>query len=65
MNSSVYKVQCKTFSLARELANDYRNATPMDACMKPPFCLRVVKEHRLPSMQAFRDKVAREIRANK
>ena len=64
MNQSpVYNAQVKTFSIAKKLANDYRSVTGMDACMKPPFCLRIVAEHRTPSMQEFRNQVAKEARA--
>jgi len=68
----VYMAQCATFKIAADLADDHRNATGfdgekglMDLCMKPPFCLRVVKACRTPAVQAFRDAVAREARLRK
>ena len=57
--SSVYKAQCRTFEVAQMLANDHRMVTTeLDAHLKPPFCLRVLREYRTEEMQKFRDLVA-------
>jgi hypothetical protein len=62
---SLYKVQCYTYSLAKELAGDKRNVSLLGEQGNPPFCLRMVKEHRTPKAQAFRDQVASVVRENR
>jgi len=59
---SVYNAQCFTAAIATELAGDYRNITGIAECIKPPFCLRIVKPYRTQEMQQFRDEVAFEAR---
>jgi hypothetical protein len=55
---SVYKAQCKTFNIARELVGNFSNVSSINDSLKPPYCLRVVKEYRTAVMQQFRDDVA-------
>jgi hypothetical protein len=57
--NSVYKTQCKTFKIAQELAGVSSNVSSINDCLKPPYCLRVVKENRTIEMQNFRDNVAK------
>lgn len=59
---SLFNAQCKTFAIAKELAGIYNNVAHINSSLKPPFCLRVVKQYRTPAMQAFRNEVAREMR---
>jgi len=59
---SVFKTQCATFAIARQLTDDNRICTPISDSTKPPFCLRILKEHRTPEIQAFRNQVANEAR---
>ena len=44
--SAVYKAQCKTFLIAQKLAGQFNNASSINDSLKPPYCLRVVKEYR-------------------
>jgi len=60
--NSVYKIQCKTSKIARELANKFSNVSSINDSLKPPYCLRVVKEYRTAAMQQFRDNVAQQIK---
>ena len=60
--SSVYKVQCKTFTVAKELTGDFRNVSRINECYKPPFCLRLLPAYRTESVQAFRNAVAAELK---
>jgi hypothetical protein len=62
--NSVYKTQCKTWLIAQKLACQFSNVSPIDAILKPPYCLRVVKEYRNIDVQNFRDQVARYIKEN-
>jgi hypothetical protein len=57
--TSVYKTQCKTFKIAQELAGVSSNVSSINDSLKPPYCLRVVKEYRTAAMQQFRDNVAK------
>lgn len=57
--SAVYKTQCKTFLIAQELAGQFNNMSSINDSLKPPYCLRVVKEYRTAAMQHFRDSVAK------
>lgn len=59
---SVYKVHCKTFKIAQELAGQFNNVSPFNDHVKPPYCLRVVKKYRTTTMQQFRDSVAQQIK---
>jgi hypothetical protein len=63
--TSVYKAQCKTFKIAQELASVSSNVSSINDCLKPPWCLRVVKEYRTIEMQQFRDTVAQYIKIGK
>ena len=61
--NSVYKAQVKTFKIAREmLAGKFSNISSINDSLKPPYCLRVVKEYRTAAMQQFRDNVAQYIK---
>ena len=60
--NSVYKAQCKTSKIARELAGNFSNVSSINDSLKPPYCLRVVKEYRTVEMQQFRDNVAQQIK---
>tara|TARA_R110000868_G_scaffold1867_1_gene14842 strand:+ start:688 stop:906 length:219 start_codon:yes stop_codon:yes gene_type:complete len=57
--SAVYKTQCKTFLIAQKLAGQFSNVSSINDSLKPPYCLRVVKEYRTATMQHFRDSVAK------
>jgi hypothetical protein len=60
--TSVYKAQSKTFKIAQELADVSSNVSSINDSLKPPYCLRVVKEYRTVEMQQFRDNVAQYIK---
>lgn len=62
---SVYKTQCKTFLIARELADNFSNVSSINDSLKPPYCLRVIKDYRTVGMQQFRDNVAQYIKIGK
>ena len=62
---SVYKAQCKTSKIAHELAGNFSNISSIKDSLKPPYCLRVVKEYRTIEMQQFRDNVAQYIKIGK
>ena len=62
---SVYKAQCKTSKVARELANKFSNVSSINDSLKPPYCLRVVKKYRTAAIQQFRDNVAQYIKIGK
>ena len=49
ISSAVYKTQCKTFLIARELAGKFSNVSSINDSLKPPYCLRVVKKYRTES----------------
>ena len=59
---SVYKTQCKTYAIACDVTKNYFNATSIESSFKPPFCLRIVKQYRTKEMQAFRDKIACDVK---
>lgn len=59
---SVYKAQCKTSKVAQELAGNFSNVSSINDSLKPPYCLRVLKEYRTIEMQQFRDNVAQQIK---
>jgi len=61
-SQSVYKAQCATFSVACSITGDTRTITKGSDYLKPPFCLRIVRQYRTPEMQQFRDLVARTIK---
>ncbi len=61
---SVYKTQCKTWLIAQKLACQFSNVSLINDGLKPPYCLRVVKEYRTLDIQNFRDQVARYIKEN-
>lgn len=65
ISSAVYKAQCKTFLIAQKLAGQFNNASSINDSLKPPFCLRVVKQYRTVEMQQFRDYVAQYIKIGK
>ena len=60
-HSAVYLVQCKTFAIARELANDFRNCTPIECSQQPPYCLRKVNPYRDRLCREFRKVVCKEV----
>ena len=60
--NALYKTQCKTFKIAQDLAGQFNNASSINDSLKPPYCLRVVKEYRTIEMQQFRDIVAQQIK---
>jgi hypothetical protein len=60
--TSVYKVQCKSYTVAKELTGDFRNVSGIEEYIKPPFCLRLLPAYRTESVQAFRNAVAAELR---
>ena len=60
--SAVYKSQCKTFKIAQKLAGQFNNTSSINDILKPPYCLRVVKEYRTVAIQQFRDNVAQQIK---
>ena len=62
ISSAVYKVHCKTFKIAQELAGQFNNVSSINDRLKPPYCLRVVKKYRTTTMQQFRDAVAKTIK---
>lgn len=63
--NSVYIAQCKTFKIAQELAGQFNNVSSINASLKSPYCLRVLKEYRTAAMQQFRDIVAQNIKIGK
>jgi len=63
--NSVYKAQCKTSKIARELAGNFSNVSSINDSLKPPYCLRVVKEYRSIEIQQLRDSVAQYIKIGK
>ena len=63
--NSVYKAQCKTFKIAQDLAAQFNNVSSINNSLKPPYCLRVVKEYRTIEMKQFRDSVAQYIKIGK
>ena len=63
--SAVYKTQCKTFKIAQDLAAQFNNVSSINDILKPPYCLRVVKEYRTIEIQKFRDNVAKIARYKK
>ena len=60
----VYRAQCATFQIAREITGDAREVTTLDEALspRPPFCLHVAPAYRSTATQAFRDLVAKEAR---
>ena len=62
--NSLYKTQCKTFKIAQYLAGVHGNVSSINDGLKPPYCLRLVKEYRTLDVQNFRDQVARYIKEN-
>ena len=60
--NSIYKAQCKTFKVARELAGKFSNVSSINDSLKPPYCLRIVKDYRTIEIQQFRDNVAQQIK---
>jgi len=60
--TSVYKAQCKTWIIAQKLAGVTGNVSSINDSLKPPYCLRVVKEYRTAAIQQFRDDVAKTIK---
>jgi hypothetical protein len=56
--NSVYKAQCKTWLIAQKLAGKFGSVSLINNSLKPPYCLRVVKDYRTAAMQQFRDDVA-------
>ena len=63
--SAVYKTQCKTFLIAQKLAGQFNNVSSINDSLKPPYCLRVIKEYRTVETQQFRDNVAQYIKIGK
>ena len=61
-HSPVYKAQCRTFTLARQMTGNDATATHGSQAEKPPFCLRIVPAYRTARQQTFRDEVARQMR---
>jgi len=62
--NSVYNTQCKTSKIAQYLAGVHGNLSSINDILKPPYCLRIVKEYRTLEAQNFRDQVARYIKEN-
>ncbi len=60
--SAVYKTQCKTSKIAQKLTGQFSNVSSINDSLKPPYCLRVLKEYRTIDMQQFRDTVAQTIK---
>ena len=58
-SESLYIAQCKTYELAKDIANNYRNCSKGDEIFNPPFCLRLLKHYRTERVQMFRDRVAK------
>jgi len=58
-SESLYIAKCKTYKLAKEIANDYRSCSRGDETFNPPFCLRLLKPYRTERIQAFRNRVAK------
>jgi len=56
---SLYIAHCRTYEIAKKLANDYRSCSRGDETFDPPFCLRLLKHYRTKKVQAFRDEVAK------
>jgi hypothetical protein len=65
MHTSTYKAQCKTFTIAKELAGTISNVSSFNGAFKPPYCLRIVKKYRTPVMQQFRNDVAKMARSTR
>jgi hypothetical protein len=65
----VFEAQCITARIARDIAGKGSNVLVssdiMQACLQPPYCLRILRPYRTPEMQEFRDSVARETRARR
>ena len=58
-SESLYIAQCKTYELAKRLADDYRSCSRGNEVLGPPFCLRLLKPYRTQRVQEFRDKVTK------
>ena len=61
-HTSVYRVQCHTCDIAKEITGNYSDVTRVNMSQHyhfpPPFCLRLLRAFRTPSDQQFRDTVA-------
>jgi hypothetical protein len=60
--TSVYKVQCKTWKVAQNLAGDFRNCNPIQENFNAPFCLRLLPAYRTEATKEFRNLVAEKVR---
>jgi hypothetical protein len=65
LDSPVYKTQCTTFNLAKIISgiNSSVTTTQVISDQTAPYCLRIRRQYRHKSTQAFRNKVAAEMRA--
>ncbi|TXL13166.1 hypothetical protein BMR05_12620 [Methylococcaceae bacterium HT4] len=63
MSSSVYKVQCKSFKIAQGITEKPGNVSSYQDAFKPPYSLRIVKQHRTKKHLAFRNDVAKAVNA--
>lgn len=61
-NRPVFRVGRITWTVAQRLAGRSGDCCPTSEIYSPPWCLRVLREYRTPSMKAFRDRVAAELR---
>jgi hypothetical protein len=64
LDSPVYKTQCITFKLAKIVAgiNSSVTTTKVISDQTAPYCLRIKRQYRHKSTQAFRNKIAKEMR---
>ncbi len=60
-----YSAQCVTARIAAEISGRSFSVCNTGDALRPPFCLRTVREYRTPSIQSFRDAVAAECRARR
>ncbi len=60
-----YNAQCVTARIAAEISGRSFSVCHTDDALRIPFCLRIVREYRTPSIQSFRDAVAAECRSRR
>jgi hypothetical protein len=65
LDSPVYKAQCITFKLAKVVSGISSSVTTTQAVSDQvaPYCLRIKPQYRHKTTQAFRNKIAAEMRA--
>ena len=61
--TATYKAMCVTTRIAREISGVRGDVCTYSALFDSPYCLRIVRAYRTPAVQAYRDRIAFEIRA--